>query len=468
MNSAVRRFILFFFSIATLAACEDPTDIGIDLQEDYKIGTDYTDTLTINSGTVLLNDSILSFKKTPALIGSVIDPVLGKVTATHFTEVNLGGVNVKFGDNPVADSLMLTLDYNFLYGEPNNAITIKVYELEEGFQEKATYFTNSELAHKSTLLGSTTLVPRIHARDIDGTGNAATVDSASLIKIKLDPAFMQKIVAESGKDALKTQKNFTNFLKGLALVVEGNTNGKLVGINVNQNAQIKSNQTALKLYYKNGTESKTHTFMLNGSEVRSFSKITADRSGTALANLQEKGQYLSAEQTSGESYVQAGTQLFTKISIPFLKELKAKHGDFIINRAELVIPVKAGSTTTYTPPQTLVMYETNSTNRILIDTNGLPKSVQKDFTGSVNTNLYPTAMVYDSKKNQYSVNITSYVQAILTDAKPNSSLLLAPATLATGATGTSQIIPEILPYRAILSNTEANGMKLRVYFSKLN
>lgn len=475
MNLAVRRFILFFFSIATLTACEDPTGIGLNLQDDNQIGANYTDTLTINTGTVLLADSILSFRQERGLVGFMADPYLGTVRASYFTEVGLGGSDLKFGETPVADSLVLTLDYNFLYPRKKNTlpITLNVHKLTEGFQEKVSYFTNSQpLAYQNTPVGSITITPIIERHKLS---NGSLADSARLIRIKLSAQLANEIIEQSGQAALASQTNFANFLKGFAFVAEGNTPSTIIGINTFPNSVIKSNQTALTLYYKDGDDAKSHTFSLNGNMVKNFSRITADRTGTAISELQTKGQYISSEQTGGESYVQSSTRLLTKLTIPHLKKLKEKHGDFVLNRAELIVPVKEGTIIhddtmflEYAPPVQLVMYETNSTNRILKTADGTPRTVQLDLTTSSNSYNYPAALNFIVQKDHYSVNITSYVQAILQDKKPNEGILLAPANLNTASNGITQVIPDTRPLRAILSNTETRGVKLRIYFSKLN
>lgn len=476
MNSAVRRFIIFFFSLATLTACEDPTDIGIDLQDDFQIGTDFTDTLTINTGTVLLNDSILAFNQAP-LVGFMADPYLGTLRATHFTEIGLGGSDLKFGEAPVADSLVLTLDYNFLYSKNANTLplTLNVHELTQGFQEKESYFTNSPaLNYSAEPLGSITITPILERKEIS---KGVYADSARLIRMKLPQQLAQRIIEQSGKAALANQANFSDFLKGFAFVVPGNSPSTIVGIYTQPNATIKSNRTALTLYYKDGTgndAAKSHAFLFNSTMARSFTKLTADRSGTAIADLQAKYQYISSEQTNGETYIQAGTQLLTKLTIPHLKKLKEQQGEFVINRAELIVPVKPGTIAfddtvflNFAPPMQLAMFETNQTNRILRTADGTRKTVQMDLTSSSNSYNFPTVLTYNPRKEHYAVNITSYVQDILAEKKPNNGILLAPASISTSAAG-NQLSQDIRPLRAILNNTDAKGAKLRIYFSKLN
>jgi hypothetical protein len=474
MNLAVRRFILFFFSIATLAACEDPTEIGLNLQDDNQIGAEFTDTLTVNTGTVLLSDSILSFRQENALVGFMSDPFLGTVRTSYFTEIGLGGADLKFGDAPVADSLILTLDYNFLYPKKSNTlpITINVHRLTEGFQDKSSYFTNSQpLAYQSEPIGSINFVPTIERHKLK---NGTLADSARLIRIKLPTQLAKEIVEQSGKAPLASQGNFSKFLKGLAFVVEGNTPAAIVGITTFPNSVIPSNQTGLTLYFKNGTEAKTHSFSLNGNAVKNYSRVIANRTGTALAGIQEH-QYIPSNETNGVTYIQAGTQLLTKLTIPHLKKLKEKHGEIVLNRAELIVPVKSGTIShndtiflSFAPPTQLALYETNSTNRILRTADGTAKTVQMDLVNTPNIYNFPAALNYNVKKEHYSVNITSHVQAILQDKKPNNGILLAPVNITNSANSGTQIVPYTKPLRAILSNTENRSVKLRVYFSKLN
>ncbi len=456
MNLAVRRFLIFFFSLAALTACEDAKDIGIDLQDENQIGTDYTDTLTINTGTVLLNDSILSFKLSPAMVGKYIDPVLGSVSAGNFTEVGLGATDLKFGDNPVADSLVLTLDYNLIYGNKTAPLTINVHQLTEGFQEKSSYFTNSSLAYEATPVGSKTFVPQI----LKVKKNNTEVDSAVAVKIKLDQAFLQRIVAESGKDPLKTQANFNNFLKGLALV-PGDNSGNIVGFN------LTSARSSFILYYKNGTEQKKHTFTFNRDVVRSFNRITGDRTGTAVEALQAKGSFIPASETGGESYIQANTQLLTKLTIPYLNAFKEANGNIIINRAELIVPVKKSSTSTLSAPPQLVMYETNSRNEIVRNAAGTAAAVQADRSNG--GTLFPVVLTIPETKEYYTVNITAYIQSIVLGNKQNNGVLLAPANVVSSGTQSQrQIQQEPRPYRAIISNTGTDKVKLLLYYSKLN
>jgi hypothetical protein len=473
MNSAVRRFTLFFFSLATLASCEDPSDIGLDLQDENQIGAFYTDTLTINTGTVLKSDSILAFRQYPLPVGGYQDAALGNVKATAFTEVGLSGLDVTFGTNPVADSLVLSLDYTTdIYGSDDALLNLSVHRLTEGFQDKSSYFTNSSLAYESTPLGTVSFDP--DPVDTSTAAKPAPVFTVP-VRIRLDKALANEILAQSGKAPLKNQFNFVQLFKGLAIVPTQAVSREVIGLNT------LSAKTKLTLYYKNDTTRKEYSFLLNGSNIRNFSKIEADRSGTALAGLQPY-KILPSSQTGGESYVQAGTQLLTKLTIPHLKQLTEKYGNIVINRADLIVPVKNNSFATLKEPAQLGIFETNSSNRILYTATGVAKTVPIDDARLMSIDNYssPTYLQFDAETRKegnntvrtgvgsYKVNVTSYVQAILRGDKPNDGLLITPGRFLSSANGGGSIGLESIPKRAIIVNTAEQGVKLRVYFTKLD
>jgi hypothetical protein len=457
MNSAVRRLFIFFFSFAALTACEDPKDIGIDLQDENLIGTDFTDTITINTATVLQGDSILSYRMPTALIGQYVDPVLGTTSASMYAQVGLGGTNVTFGNNNRADSLVLTLDYSFKYGDTLQVMQVNAHRLTSAFDERTSYFTNTPFSYDPTPIGSQAFQPRIESQVVDDK----TVKKTRLLRIRLSNELANQFLAQSGQATFVDQASFINYFRGIALVVPNDANGSLVGLNLN------SSNNSLVLHYtgEDGTK-KQHAFVIGTGGY--FTRITADRTGTAVAALQNKGDLVEATVTGGDSYVQAGTQLLTKLTFPYITRLKEAQGNIIVNRAELLVPVKASSTGNNLPvPPQMVLYETNEANALLRDIAGTLRTVQEDGV-PVNRTEVPAVMVYNQKngKAYYSLNVTSYVQALILGNKPNNGLLMGSAYV-TSEQNARTIRPEMNPYRAILTNNEANPVKLLIYYSKL-
>ncbi|WP_299706118.1 DUF4270 domain-containing protein [uncultured Pontibacter sp.] len=456
-NSAARRLFLFFFSFAALTACEDPKDIGIDLQDENLIGTEFTDDLTIQTGTVLQGDSILSYRTSTALVGQYADPVLGITRSVAFAEVGLNGTNVSLGENITADSLVLTLDYSFKYADTLQAMQLNVHRATSAFDERTSYFTNTPFTYDPTPIGTAAFQPRVEMVTKEGTSTKTT----RLAKIKLNSELANDFAAQSGQPAFANQANFLNYFRGIALAVPEDENGSLVGFALN------SASSSLVLYYKKGDGTQgTHSFLLGTGGY--FSQITTNRAGTGIEELQNKGDFKAATETGGDSYVQGGTQLLTKITFPDLLQLKEEQGNIIINRAELIIPVKAASTgnNLSVPPQ-LALYETNDANNILRDQGGRFRTVQQD---GANPFVYTPALLgFNRKKGKeyYNLNVTSYIQGIVMGLKPNNGLLLGAVIATTDGNGNRSLRPEMHPYRAIVTNNEANPVKLLIYYSKL-
>lgn len=458
MNSAARRLLFFFFSFAALTACEDPKDIGLELQDENLIGTEFTDTLTIQTGTVFQGDSIPSFRSQTPLLGQYVDPVLGKVRASTITEVALNGSSLNFGAGAIVDSLVLTLDYSFKYADTLKAMQVNVHRLTGTFDERTSYFTTTPFPYDPTPVGSKAFFPRIDTE----TTNGATTKKTRLLKIKLSPELANEFMAQSGQAGLADAAGFRNFFKGIALTVPEDANASIVGLN------LSSTNSNLTLHYKtaDGT-ARQHNFLMGTGNY--FTQLSSDRTGSAVAALQTNGSFIPATETGGDSYVQAGTQLLSKITFPHLDKFKDLPGNLIINRAELIIPIKAASSANNLPrPPQLVLYETNNANQFLKDISGNVRAVQSDGINPLFTN-YP-ALVASSRKNNvdyYTLNVTSYLQGVMMGLKSNNGLMLGAVTSTPGERNTSTIRPEVRPYRAIVTNNEANPIRLLIYYSKL-
>ena len=459
MNSAARRLFLFFFSFAALTACEDPKDIGLELQDENLIGTEFTDTLTIETGTVFQGDSIPSFRSQTPLVGQYIDPILGKVRASTITEVLLNGTNLNFGAGARADSLVLTLDYSFKYADTLNAMQVDVHRVTGTFDERTSYFTNTPFPFDGPPIGSRAFLPRIDTE----TANNVTTKKTRLLKIRLSQELANEFMAQSGQTGLANQAGFFNFFKGIALTVPEGENASIVGLTLN------STNSSLALHYTTaeGT-ARQHNFLVGAGNY--FTQLTTDRTGTAVAALQSNGSYIAAAETGDDSYVQAGAQLLSKITFPYLDKLKDLPGNLIINRAELIIPIKAASSTNNLPrPPQLVLYETNNSNQFLKDISGTIRAVQQDGVNPLDVRYpAPVASIRKNGVDYYTLNVTSYLQGVVMGMKPNSGLMLGAVTSATSQQDrTVTIRPELRPYRAIVTNNKANPVRLLIYYSKL-
>ncbi|QHL88210.1 DUF4270 family protein [Nibribacter ruber] len=459
-----------FLSSLFFASCEDPTGVGLELQEPgSQIGTKYTDTTAVLASTVLLNDSIFTLGASSTLVGQIQDDKFGEITAKTFGEITLVGGNDTIKTGATLDSLVLALDYAYAYGDASypkekaslrSNITWNVYPLTQGFIDETTYFTTSSLSYNAnSLLATSTFQPMPNDTVPGGT--------PVLAKFRLDQqtagrALAESILSKAETSTLKTQKDFAAFFKGLAIVPAGDTKS-ILGINPT------SVNSTFTLYFKN-TDGKAKKYTFRFSD-RYFNQITADRSGTSLAGFTSYAQLKPSSQTGSATFLQSGTGLVTKLTLPnlenFRKTATGSSLELVVNKAELVIPVLASAlpdTSIYALPPVITVVEATS-NNLIAKTNGFPNILLAEGTTD------PATLTYDRAQKAYVVNVTSYVQSVLYKKRSNNGLILLPSNVsASVSTPTfngqkvNRAVLEANPYSPSESNTNRRP-RLRIFYS---
>ncbi len=127
------RFLFYclyaVLGLAAISCQKEPDLIGLDLLPiEDNLNIDYTDTSTVVAYT-LREDSLRTDELALNLLGSMSDPVFGTTTASIYTQYRLSKNNVTFGENAVADSMILTLTYKGVYGDSMASKTIRVTKL---------------------------------------------------------------------------------------------------------------------------------------------------------------------------------------------------------------------------------------------------------------------------------------------------------------------------------------------------
>jgi hypothetical protein len=472
MNWPTRTFILFFFSFITLASCENP-DVALDLEGETKLGTAFTDTITVKAATVLLNDSILGFKRGNLLVGQATDAnnTFGTTTATAFTEVALGSSTFTEPATATIDSMVLSLDYDEYYGDTTQNLTVRVHRLQQAFKEDEIYFANRAIPYQEATLGSRTFkpTPRKTVRSFN-SDSSAVVRLPLPLRIKLNNALANEILAQR-ETVLANQAAFVNFLPGLALTTD-NSAQAVLGFNAD------ADSTYIRIYYRAGGKKYSYNLFLSGDNNR-LNQVGSNLANTRLAALQNGGAPLPASATNNQIYLQESTGLKGRISFPYLSTLKDKLNGAYINRAELEIPVANfnGDISPY-----LYLYETNNTNKILRYSNEA-RAVSSDGALYPSGYVSPAALSYVASKKAYTLNVTSYVQALIYDIRPrvntsdglkeitpSNGLIISPASLsAASVTASAASLNSLLGLQTlrqtVLSMAPDNKIKLRLYYS---
>ncbi|MFM7217353.1 MAG: DUF4270 domain-containing protein [Bacteroidota bacterium] len=403
--------------------CKDPDELGLEvLPESDQLGMVKTDTFTVLARTVK-EDSLRSDELSTQLVGSYVDPEFGLSEAEAYAQVLLQGTP-NFSSLAVTDSLVLRLFYKGYYGDTNSQQVLSVNRLTEDLSIDSTYFSNRSFATETTPLGSITFQPRPNTKVV--------VDSdtvAPQIRISLSQVLADSIVSLNGSDTLATNEAWTSFFKGIKLstnTASGISNGCI--------SYFDLFGSRMTLYYRDTINiQKTYTWALTGAKTNLFRH---DYTGSTL-----DAQLRDSSYTDSLVAVQAMAGVKTRIDIPHLSHLKDS-GNVVVNRAELKITLKAGSSTTYPAPSSMIIVALDSAGTSYFPADYFESS--SFFGGSVSGQTY-------------TFNLTRQINRILSGQTGNYGFYLV-------VTGSS-----IQASRALLgSGTNTSyPIRLNLYYTRL-
>lgn len=427
------------------SGCEnDPDRIGIGLMP----GTEKLFLMASDTTTVLVHsvysDSIKTDETTKSMLGSYLDPVFGLNTVSIATQVRLSTVSLDFGENPVLDSIVLSMSYTihsssghlpmYYYGDTTTQQTIKVFELDESLVYDTSYYSSTSVALKSAELAnlSTYFRPR----------DSVMVDTVLMkpqLRIRLSDEFGNSIL-NAPAEAKESVQGFLDFMKGLYIRPEPVTIGGAIVF-----FDLLDNQSRLNLYYKNAAgDAKTYIFFINAACAR-FMNFEHDYSlgdPDMFAQL-EGNTALGAERL----YLQSLGGIDARISFPFVRDW-FKDQKIVINEAKLVFyNIDTGSV--YKPPYELFFFSYGEDGKLGF--------LDDQYEGAT----YFGGQ-YDKRSGSYFFRITEHLQQVIQGNKENTAFTM-------GISGAS-----LSPNRVVFPGTNPSdenlsGMriKLQLKYTKL-
>ena len=492
-NGIFASLILSLFvtlTTVTLTACEDPQEIGSQVFA-QDIGVLFTDTITVDASTVLL-DSILTSGTSSLLVGRTTDPSLGVVEANSYFHIvpfdtlysvvdTAGRKNVQWVRYPSkVDSIRFFLPYNFYQGDTNQRQTIKLIQLADNaiLDVDKQYFSNSDTPALSTkIIGqvqNAKIRPLRNNNIIAGTGKFDTLKMSVT-----DPSFISFIASQRDpkKDLATVGTEFRKTTRGFALTSESIKNAAIVGFDpvyslmrvyynykytytlrnkANTADSIKATVDTTKFNYLQVFDRDIAT----PKNVR-FNKITNTRAGN-LMKILKVTDALSSKQANGEVYIQNASGLVMKVQFPTLAKLKAR-ADIAINKAELVLEPNANPNN-FALPSDMVLIESTKDNRVIRTT--------KDATGTMffvttRSQIESVVSQYLSRSNSYTFNVTSAIQDIISGRNKSNGWMISPTVFTTNAQGSRGLASgtKILSWDANRAVFNAKNIKLKVYYT---
>lgn len=380
-----------------LTSCKEPDLLGLSDLENNNLIAYFSDTATINAIT-LLNDSARTDESNFNMVGRYVDPFFGSTQASFYTQL-MPIKTYKFPSEAKVDSVLFTIAYadyisyksiedtsvfsevNY-YGDITKNLTLNIHELNEDLQYTSSYFSYS-----STSVNSLDLCNQLSFKPKSND----TIIKEDLLRIKLDNSIGEKIV-NLHDTILEKVGYFVDAFKGLKVSVDASTDASILFFN------LVSPNTKMTIYYNDSLSSE---FIINGSCAR-YNQIQHQYATTAHPFLVK--QVVNIDTTNSDSLLflqSGGTKI--KVNIPYLTEFRT--GGITVSKAEIVLPVESSYNNTYFPPIKGIK---------IINSNG--KSL----------NNPDTYVYYNEDTKDYRINISEYVQGLITGLYPNHSFYIQP------------------------------------------
>lgn len=326
----IRVFALVLIVFLTAFSCKKtPKEIGTNLQPaSTQIIVDFTDASDIVASTENVS-SVSATNLYMTATGNMNDSIFGISNFDFYTQFSLSTESMSWGDNAVADSMVLNFVYSGYYGDTTEYLTVRVYEIEEEMLSDTTYKSNQTFECDPTILGELSFSPR-------PLTSPDTVLDRGVLRIPINPELGTKFIENEA--SMASNDLFKEFFHGLYIDCEQtNASGAICYFNPTHS------YTHLRMYYHNDTDTLFYDFEISSSDVW-VNHYSHDYTGHNLFD------------TDSRFYVQgsAGTKVWIKF--PKIKEWADSFDQHvIINEAKLILTGAVTDTALYTPPASLIL-----------------------------------------------------------------------------------------------------------------
>ncbi len=286
LKNTILKITAIFIVVFSFTGCENDFDpigseiIGgpgfeAELYDEAEISA-YTATL----GAVQTNNLSFSTGTTTArlhLLGVYKDAVYGVQTANVYSQIGLSSENPDFGNQPVVDSVVLSLPYFSTEGQPddlgetaykldsvygNSPIKFSIleskyflnsYDPETDFRDAQKYYSDMQPQIENNLTGkvlyeSSSFKPspeKYVYYEENSEGEIDTITAAPRMRLQLSKEFFQKkVIDKAGSSELSSNNSFQNYIRGFYFKTEAiNAKGTMMLLNFN------STDAGITIYY---------------------------------------------------------------------------------------------------------------------------------------------------------------------------------------------------------------------------
>ncbi|MFD0795729.1 DUF4270 family protein [Mucilaginibacter litoreus] len=435
-------------------SCKKQEGIGLDVDPATQVnGTLVVDTSIV--ATTVPEDSVVTNNlSSRAILAYFKDPELG-VTETHIAAVlQLPGATaytLPTGTITI-DSARLILPYarnNAFYGDSLvSSYKIDVHQLNERIVTTKAYYNNNQFDYKPELLGSKTFYARpndsVQVYNIVKGGPDTLQKIAPHVRIPISTSFINNNFFEASSSTLSSSSIFENTVKGLYITLDKN---QMPGIGGNMFFNLDS--ASVQVYYKrvDGTTIDTTSVSLPlGVTVTGIKHDYSDKVKAAL----------NGTSADGLVYLQGVSGLRAKLTFPDVKKMFASVGDVILNRAELVVTTKPGTTTPFRPAQRLTLYKYDLAHQRV--------AIQDNSSDPRNSGIIGGG--FNSTNGEYHFVVTAFLQDLLSGKTADYGTFLAPADISSSNV-TLLPVTDYAERSVIVGKNSPYRIKLNIIYTKI-
>jgi len=418
----------------------DTTNLGSDLIPAVDNVHTFSDTLDIQTSQGIFNDSFRIDRTVNNVLGVINgDELIGSTTANIFFQVKPSFFPFYYGNAgdtilPTLDSAFLCLNYLGFWGDSITPQQLEVYTIDDRqFSDSAYHY--HKIDYEPAMLGPMIGTANVDIRKLKDTVRTRGDSMTNQIRIKLDQSFAQNFF---NGDTLPYKSDSLYRSKFHGFAVKATSGNALMYISL---TDVK---TRMELYYKrklkgSGKLDTTSTYLTVNSNT--FGTIFPSSS----SNYIHRNYSSSVTAPSPNNlFLVTGPGTYANLNIPALSTLSNR----IVHRAEIYFeqdPDFAGGLddSLFSPPSYMYLdikdtgtakwkplyYDLNPSIAYDPDnkTAGLsyyPGSVDHTYFGGFSRKGINTI---GQSVNYYTINVTRYVQRIVTKGIPNDTLRLFPA-----------------------------------------
>lgn len=439
----LRYFSAAAIIVLTFASCDDDfNSIGGEL-----VGGQLDALPRYEAGVVAYNkrlDAVQTNNLPVHLLGVYKEPIFGLHTANVVTQLSLPTTSPTFGNEPVVDSVVLTLPY-FSTRIEDDAAGNEVYRLdsvfgnspiklsisrsgfylndfdpEANFENRQRYFSDQQEVIENNLIGTPLYVNEsfrpssemVSYRQLNNEGVYDTVSVSPRMRIHLPVAFFQEnILNKAGSAELSNNNNFRNYIRGLYFKAEAlNQDGSMLLLD------FASSNAGIMIYYSHTVEEGDEEEVQQDTYNLSFgANILNTFSQEFPANITQEIASFNDRPGAANLFLKGGAGSMAVIELfkdeAELEEIRSNN--WLINEANLTLYVNqdivpGGNT----EPSRIFLYNLDD-NTLLGDYGNDPTAGTEDSNNSVLTHLPALVRGEDGKGIYYKLRITEHIRRVL-------------------------------------------------------